>query len=216
MMKAILYTDMLNLKQSIKAMGMMLLFFGVMGFVFQEISFFVMLLVMLSVMLPFNLFAYESSAGWDKLMLSLPVTRSDVIASKYLICCGQSTLLAACLCGVGAVYAMSSADISWIDLTATVFFCLALSWVVNGVMFPLIVRYGVTKARYLLLIVVWTPILLFWIAKQAVMQNPFVDVLIQISETNLWLLGLSALAGAAAIMWISMRISIALYQKKEF
>ena len=84
-MKAMLYADWMNFRQSIRSMLFILAVFAFAAFAWSRPMFFIMIVVMLSILLPATLCASDQAYGWDKLSLSLPILRHEVVRSKYLM-----------------------------------------------------------------------------------------------------------------------------------
>jgi len=85
-MKAMLYADWMNLRRSMKAMVIATVVIALASIVSGNgLSFVPAMLCMLSLMVPATLMSSDYAYGWDKLSLSLPVSRRDVISSKFVI-----------------------------------------------------------------------------------------------------------------------------------
>lgn len=85
-MKAMLYADWMNLRRSMKAMVIAIVVIALASIVSGNgLSFVPAMLFMLSLMVPAMLMSSDYAFGWDKLSLSLPVSRSDVVSSKFAI-----------------------------------------------------------------------------------------------------------------------------------
>ena len=85
-MKAMLYADWMNLRRSMKAILIAAVVIALASIVSgNELSFVPFILVMLSLMVPATLMSSDYAYGWDKLSLSLPVSRRDVVSSKFAI-----------------------------------------------------------------------------------------------------------------------------------
>ena len=65
------------------------------GIAEQPIFFFSMLVVM-GYMFPSTAVSAEQSAGWDRLSLSLPILRHEVVASRFLLALAVNLTLFAC------------------------------------------------------------------------------------------------------------------------
>ncbi len=158
-MKAMLYADWLNFRQSLRSMLLILVVFAFAAFAWSGPMFFIMIVVMLSIMLPATLCASDQAYGWDKLSLSLPILRREVVGSKYLI--GLLANLALCALAVAMTVIYSAVDPS-ASLTENLLglFCgEIISLLLMGLMLAITFKFGVDKSRYILIAVVWIPIL---------------------------------------------------------
>lgn len=85
-MKAMLYADWMNLRRSMRAMVIATVVIALASIVSGNgLSFVPAMLCMLSLMVPATLMSSDYAYGWDKLSLSLPVSRRDVVSSKFAI-----------------------------------------------------------------------------------------------------------------------------------
>ena len=85
-MKAMLYADWMNLRRSMKAIMIAIIVIALVSIVSGKgLSFVPAMLCMLSLMVPATLMSSDYAYGWDKLSLSLPVSRRDVVSSKFAI-----------------------------------------------------------------------------------------------------------------------------------
>ena len=86
-MKAMLYADWMNLRRSMKAILIVVAVIAVASLTWENNASFVsFILVMLSLMVPATLMSSDRAYGWDKLSLSLPISRKDVVSSKFVLC----------------------------------------------------------------------------------------------------------------------------------
>ena len=75
--------------------------FAATALVWNKLMFFNFIVVMLSIMIPTTLFAADQAYGWNRLNLSLPILRRDVVGSKFLI----GVLINLALLGIGSALA---------------------------------------------------------------------------------------------------------------
>ena len=217
MMKAILRADFLNLKQSARTLGLLIIFFVAIAlFTRDVISFAGTFLIMILLIVPFNLFSYDAAYGWDKLTLSLPISRHHVILSKYVLCIGLGASLLLFTSVVSILYCLQNPETELSTQLSILLFCTAVALLLLAIMFPLIVKYGVTKGRYILLAVVWLPIILMLFLKNSNMPNPFTQLNLIEKTGNLLSFALLSFTICCVIYMISALLSIHIYQKKEF
>ena len=85
-MKAMLYADWMNLRRSMKALLVVVVVMVLASVTTGNgLSVLPAMLCMLSLMVPATLMSSDYAYGWDKLSLSLPVSRRDVVSSKFAI-----------------------------------------------------------------------------------------------------------------------------------
>lgn len=213
-MKAMLRCDFLNFMQSARTLALMIVFFLVMALLSTNLAFLGTILITCSVVMPFNLFTYEATAGWDKLALSLPISRSDIIVSKYLLCAAMVTgLMVVCDAGV-IIYGLQRGHSKTLEYLTTMMLCAVAALFILAILLPLIVKFGVVKGRYLLMAVVWAPIMLILLLKDHLPSfdaiNRFMEGIGQ-NQVSLILLVITLLLYA-----LSAPVSVSIYRRKEF
>ena len=105
------------------------------------------LMVVMVMMLPMNVFAYDKQCQWDTYGLALPVGRTKTVAARYLcvlLLCVFSVALTALL---GAVlYAAGRID-EPTEFMVTCSVMGLMSILVNAIMLPFLYKFGPERAR---------------------------------------------------------------------
>ena len=156
-MKAMLYADWLNFRQSLRSMLLILVVFAFAAFAWSGPMFFIMIVVMLSIMLPATLCASDQAYGWDKLSLSLPILRREVVGSKYLIGLLANLALCALAAAMTVIYSAVDASVPLTENLLGLFCGEIISLLLMGLMLAITFKFGVEKSRYILIGVVWIP-----------------------------------------------------------
>ena len=168
------------------------------------------MLCMLSLMVPATLMSSDYAYGWDKLSLSLPVSRRDVVSSKFAISLLVNLTVVAlgmiCIAGMNAFGGDAMAE----DMMGMLA-CEAVGLTLMGIEFVLVLRFGPERGRYFLIGVVWVPILLLTVVK----KHPAVGGM------DSWPVGqLAAFFGGllivgAIVYAVCWRIGVGIYRKRE-
>ena len=166
-MKAMLYADWMNLRRSMKAIMIATVVIALASIVSGNgLSFVPAMLCMLSLMVPATLMSSDYAYGWDKLSLSLPVSRRDVVSSKFAISLLVNLTVAAlgmiCIAGMNAFGGDAMAE----DMMGMLA-CEAVGLALMGIEFVLVLRFGPERGRYFLIAVVWVPIIVLTVVKKA-------------------------------------------------
>ena len=105
------------------------------------------LLVVMVVMLPMNVFAYDKQAKWDTYGLALPVGRTKTVAARYLC------VLLLCLLSVGLtailgvmLYAAGRVE-EPVEFLVSCSVMGLMSVLVNAIMLPFLYKFGPERAR---------------------------------------------------------------------
>lgn len=218
-MKAMLYADWLNFRQSIRSMLFILFVFAFTAFVGSRPMFFIMIVAMLSILLPATLCASDQAHGWDKLSLSLPILRREVVQSKFLLGLLVNLALFLLAAAMTAAYSLVDPSTSMTENMLSLFAGELIALFLMGVMFAITFRFGVEKSRYILIAVVWIPILaMAGLVKFGIIPG-IVDVInqdfYQLETASLGLPVAVALLVCLAVYAVCYVISVRTYQKKE-
>ena len=218
-MKAMLYADWLNFRQSIRSMMFILVVFVFAAFAWSGPMFFIMIVAMLSIMLPATLCGSDQAYGWDKLSLSLPILRHEVVRSKYLMGLLVNLTLLVLAVVMTLVYSLVDPSTSMIENLLSLFGGELISLLLMGLMFAVTFKFGVEKSRYILIGVVWIPILaMAGIVKFGIIPgivDTFKQGFNQLEAAPIGLPMIVALLVCLMVYAISYAISVRTYQKKE-
>ena len=214
-MKAMLYADWMNLRRSMKAMVIAIVVIALASIVSGNgLSFVPAMLCMLSLMVPATLMSSDHAYGWDKLSLSLPVSRRDVVSSKFAISLLVNLTVVAlsmiCIAGMNA-------DATAEDVMGMLA-CEAVVLALMGIEIVLVLQFGPDRGRYFLIGVVWVPIILLTVVKKHPAFNKLVQAL---GGMDSWSVGqLTAFFGGLVIVGaivyaVCWRIGVGIYRKRE-
>ncbi len=217
-MKAMLYADWMNLRRSMKAILIMVAVIAVASLTWESgMAFVPFILVMLSLMVPATLMSSDRAYGWDKLSLSLPISRKDVVSSKFVLCLLMN--LAAFLLGAVCIAAMNGfAGDALAENMLGLLACEAVGLALTGIELALMLRFGTDRGRYFFIAVVWVPIILLTVVK----KHPAFNKLVQaVGGMDSWSVGQLAaffgglvIVGAAAYA-VCWHIGVGIYRKRE-
>lgn len=105
------------------------------------------LMVVVVMMLPMNVFAYDKQCQWDTYGLALPVGRTKTVAARYLcvlLLCVFSVALTALL--GAALYAAGRVE-EPVEFMVTCSVMGLMSILVNAIMLPFLYKFGPERAR---------------------------------------------------------------------
>lgn len=214
-MRAMLYADWMNLRHSIKSMVFLVVVFALTGFFFSGPMFFTMIVVMLSITVPITLCSVDKAYGWDRLSMSMPILRRDMVGSKFLLSLLTSAAALALSILLSAVYSAVHADAAFLEAVAVLLFSEAAAIVLMGVILVTTVKWGVEKARYIMLACVWIPILLAFLVRKIGLPLPDLSVLNRISNAQLCLVALAVIVVSLLIYLACCLLAVHVYQKTE-
>ena len=213
-MNGFLYKDFLNLKPSLK---IFVLLIGVFAVAFlptgNEIPVYVMLLI-IGAMLPITSLSLDAMSKWDRYARTLPVLPDEIVRAKYLL------MIAATAAGSVIALGTSTAvrvllpreEILFGPLSPVLLILIfaACALLLGSLGLPLAYRFGVERMRYLIMLIALAPMLIifgigFTVDITGVPGGGFL--------TGIFAAGLLA---AAAVTYVSYRISVRIYANTEW
>lgn len=147
-MTGLILKDFLILRKTLRSyLFMMVVYVGIAFTGVWSADIVGVLLVVMVVMLPMNVFAYDKQAKWDTYGLALPVGRTKTVAARYLC------VLLLCLLSVGLtailgvmLYAAGRVE-EPVEFLVSCSVMGLMSVLVNAIMLPFLYKFGPERAR---------------------------------------------------------------------
>lgn len=231
-MKAMIASDLVTMKSSLAQLAIMCVLVAVvMAAMAQSL---VVCAAAFCAMIPFmylfTISAYDEMNGWERLRLTLPISRTQVVCGRYV-----SLLVVAALCDIAAlvfaiitmaVVGMLPAEMRVPGLAAeangaplligVIVRVSALILFVAALTLPFFMRYGMTKGTRIAPVAL---ILLFsfglWAASESGLSQPMESLFLHTDGPSL-VLTFAILGGSFVAYALSALISSKLYQKRQF
>ena len=208
--KGLIYKDLFLLKEAfpIVALAVLFLFFSIaLGFSGGFLALCIMLMVF-AVKVVESTLIYDETDGWDSFVLTAPVSRKEIVRSKYLLqilfLAGAFLVSAVILMLISLVPMFSGED--WLFLMLFVGFCYAL--VYGAVVIPIYLKFGQHTSRYVAFAILVVVAGLYGATFGITMFLEFA------ASTIPLLIGVLAISLAA--YGVSYSISRKIYVKREF
>lgn len=211
-MKGLLIKDFLNQR------GQMKIYIIIIGFFFlitlfsnsNNIAGIGGYICILCTLLPINAIAYDERCSWDRYALSMPISRKDLVISKYLF------LLITSLIGVSLnfILCLIKGFLSLETLTILLVFW-SLSIILTSLILPIIIKLGTEKGRMAMMAIILCPTLLILLAAKLQLPMPNSHLLDQLSTLAPILIPILIPIATILILFISIGISLKIYNKKE-
>lgn len=108
--------------------------------------------VIMACMMPVTALAYDERSHWDRLAASMPYTTAQLVLSKYLM--GLILMLCSVALGIIALplQRLVNPDVSLPELLSVSLGALGAGMLIQGVLLPVMFRYGTEKARLFMLV----------------------------------------------------------------
>ena len=161
--------------------------------------------------------SYDEYAKWDKYALTMNVNRKDIVLSKYVFFI--MSIIIGIVVGIissSLINIISDSNIGIDEILVTSIMVPCIFAILFCIIIPIVFKIGVEKARVVMMAIFFTPTILgFIIFKMAEKANmPIPD------ETTLELIFKFGLIGLIVLtvvfIFISYKISLSIYNKKEF
>lgn len=204
-MRGLLLKDLLNLKQLLRTCLLVVAVWIVAGIAKHDSAYIGGLLTMLVIMVPFNAVAYDEGSKWDSYALALPITRRDMVLSKY-------ALMLLCALASSLIFLLSGLLLgeSFIPLLGMSLTFAGVGLCMTCVLLPLLFQFGVQKARVIMLLFIMVPVLAALLPGSEVIVASFFTTVF--GQGQLWLLAPITFGLFAS----SYMLSLYIYNRKAF
>ena len=216
-MKGLIIKDILNLRNYMKQLILVFLFFVAYG-IFLKNGVFVgsMITLMLSMQV-ITTMSYDEYAKWDKYALTMNINRKDIVLSKYVFFI--MSIIIGIVVGIissSFINIISDSNVGIDEILVTSIMVPCIFAILFCIIIPIVFKIGVEKARVVMMAIFFTPTILgfifFKMAEKANIPMPDEATLDMIFKFGL--IGLIILT--VVFIFISYKISLSIYKKKEF
>ncbi len=203
-MTGLILKDLFNLKRHSKMYLILIAFYIVLGAVNGDFVMFGSMITVLAAMMPITSMAYDEKNNWDRYALTMPVSRMNLVLSRYVL--GLIFLIVSF-----AITILFMATLGKTPLIEAVAFGSGIF--VTGIIFmdivlPILFKYGVEKGRIFMMLVLFAPVGALVVFSKFGFTFPEEPPI----KNLIYLLPLITAAVSAA----SIYASIVIYREKEF
>lgn len=202
-MGGLILKDLYGLKQQLKIYIIIAVVWLLIAVTTRDMSFFSGLVMMFTFLVPITSLAYDEKSRFDAYALTMPVKRSDIVLSKYLL-----SLICGAVCALAGFFVnvICMNDIFETAVVTLILLCVGIFF--SSIVLPLLFRFGVEKGRTIMMAVLLLPVIL------ALLFSKF-DVAIPENEFIKYSL-LFVPVITSVVFFVSFQISKKIYEKKEF
>ncbi len=206
-MTGLVLKDILNLKKNFRTLILITIFYIGIFRLSGDAAFLSGMILFIFVMQFITSFSYDDIAKWDRYALSLPIKRTEMVKSKYLLALMFLIIgsAASFLMDIAFRYFDNTLDIK--ESLLTMYSLAAVACIFISILMPLIYKFGVERSRIMIIGCVAIPFGLIYIIHKLGVEPP--------SENMLMLLLKISPLIVILIMYISYLISCNIYNKKE-
>jgi hypothetical protein len=160
-MKGLLLKDLLSLRKYARTLVIFILAYSVMTFFMDSPYMLSGIVVLMCSMVSITSFSFDHQAGWDVYALSLPVSRNDVVRSKYRLGLLLTLTGAAVSIIAGVLYTAFTHTGSFIETLLVSYALFAAGMLFISILMPLLFKFDAEKARLLIVAVFAIPVAAF-------------------------------------------------------
>lgn len=213
-MSGLILKDILNLRKMMKQLAGFIVIFAILGIMMDSPEYPTAMVIFLLPTMVLTTMSFDEYVKWEGYALGMPVSRKDIVLSKYIfllavsaLAFGLSTVIA------GVVSLKITVDV--LEISMAMLLSLSFELFIYAVVLPLSFRFGVEKSRMWLLLAVGVPIAIgYLLSKYAASHADFAAMLP--SEKDMERLIFLAPVAALMLVGLSCLISVRIYEKKEF
>lgn len=206
-MKGLIIKDILNLRKTFKTTLLIIGFFVIYAYGTNNPGYMISMATLILAMMPITSMAYDDMTKWDRYALSMPISRKDIVMSKYIlsILLSMVAVLLSFIITYFFILPRSNMDINELLLVAYVIFSISLVFV--SIVLPLIYKFGVERTRIISIAVFAIPTAIVFAFYKMGLQLP--------SENQLFFfLKISPLI-LVLVLFSSGLISYGIYKNKD-
>ena len=179
-------------------------------------SFLFMLIILIGIMSTMTVFSLDKACGWDTYAISLPLTRKEIVEARYLFAFLIDIGVSLACCLLMLLRGLIKGGVNIPESLHSLFQILLVTILMQLLLFPVIYKLGVEKARVVYM-AVFICLSLGVLGLSQLDDNGAVLAGIRINAEKIMQYGeIAAVILAAAGLFLSLWLSVRIYEKKEF
>ena len=179
-------------------------------------SFLFMLIILIGIMSTMTVFSLDKACGWDTYAISLPLTRKEIVEARYLFAFLIDIGVSLACCLLMLLRGLIKGGVNIPESLHSLFQILLVTILMQLLLFPVIYKLGVEKARFVYM-AVFICLSLGVLGLSQLDDNGAVLAGIRINAEKIMQYGeIAAVILAAVGLFLSLWLSVRIYEKKEF
>ena len=216
-MKGLIIKDLCVLKNQMKTLLLVLAFFIIFSIINENATFILFLVPFYMIMILITTFNYDEFNKWDSYCNSLPLSRKEIVKSKYILF--NATSLIVLIVGILASFIIPNfiENTTFESLFASIIgvafgICLVISLLI-----PFYYKFGSSKGRIMLfLCIVILALIIGMITSLDIFNNKeLMNLLNSLNNLSIGMITLLLIILTSIVMSISYYISVRIYKNKE-
>lgn len=205
-MIGLMLKDLLNLKKQAKIYLVLIIFYYILGIANEDFSMAGSMIAILAAMIPITAMAYDEKSKWERYALTMPISRTSLVVSKYAL--GLIFLILAS--AITMIFSLIFSSIPIKQSILTNIAVLSTGILLISIVFPILFKFGAEKGRILMMLVLFAPTAALILLSKSGFKFAAID------ERAITSLIYLSPAVAVIILAASVLISLSIYRKKEF
>ena len=206
-MKGLIIKDILNLRKNFKTTLLIIGFFVIYAYASNNPSYMISMATLILAMMPITSMAYDDMSKWDRYALAMPISRKDIVGSKYILSILFSILSIIISFAITYILILPRSDMDINELLLVAYIIFSASLVFISIILPLIYKYGVERTRIISLAVFAFPAMIAFAFYKMGLQPPSKNQLLLLLKLSPIILIL--------ILLISGLFSYRIYKNKD-
>ena len=217
-MTGLIIKDLCVLKNQMKTLLLVLAFFIIFSIFNKDATFILFLIPFYMIMIFITTFSYDEFNKWDSYCNSLPLSRKEIVRSKYILFNASSLILL--ILGIIAALIVPNfiENTTFESIFASIIGIAFGIYLVISLLIPFYYKFGSQKGRIMLfLCVAILALLIGTITSLDIFNNiELMNLINSLNNLSLGMFTLLLIIVTTIIMSISYYISVKIYSNKEF
>lgn len=214
-MKGLILKDLLNLKKAIKTMLIVGIAYSIFFSTVQP-TFLTGILTLLFSMQSLSSFSYDEYAKWDSYALTLPISRKDLVLSKYILFMTFPIIGSVLSIILSMIIGLFKQTLIVEEIFASAMGFLFSMEILFLILLPLIFKFGIERGRIMITVVSFSIFGIGFLVIKLIqaLNLPFLSLeqIYALTPIIPWI----ALVMVALIAYLSYQVSLRIVEKKEY
>lgn len=214
-MKGLILKDLLNLKKAIKTMLIVGIAYSIFFSTVQP-TFLTGILTLLFSMQSLSSFSYDEYAKWDSYALTLPISRKDLVLSKYILFMTFPIIGSVLSIILSTIIGLFKQTLMVEEIFASAMGFLFSMEILLLILLPLIFKFGIERGRIMITVVSFSIFGIGFLVIKLIqaLNLPFLSLeqIYALTPIIPWI----ALVMVALIAYLSYQVSLQIVEKKEY
>ncbi|MGN9163766.1 ABC-2 transporter permease [Tissierellaceae bacterium HCP3S3_D8] len=206
-MKGLIIKDILNLKRNLKITLLMFIIFSSISYSSGDPSYSIGMISFIFTTMSITSMAYDELVKWDNYALTMPISRKNIVLSKYIlsIIFSASSIVISTI--ISYIFILPKSGMKGSELLLVSYTLFMLSMLFVSIILPLIYKFGVEKSRILMVGVMAVPFAMAFFLKDVGTIMPTESQLMMILKASPLVL--------ITVVLLSSWISCNIYKNKD-